>query len=174
MQPTRCPRPQSDTVHRAPGSTPPPREREPEVCGGAVLVAAIIFALFLSTLGTWPWDTSPAASSCQIRGEVRLSSRVSGRRGAPGGSAGCGSAKRAANRDACGPGMSWGQDTRSEPKTPVPTPVQSGLLMHQTLGTWGCGSGPEWAPAAVGALLSPGQHGARAGMGTAAVWLLSN
>ena len=47
--------PQSDMVHRAPHSTPPLCEREAEVWGGAVLVAATIFAPFLSTLGTWPW-----------------------------------------------------------------------------------------------------------------------
>lgn len=167
--------PQSDMVHRALHSTPPLCEREAEVWGGAVLVATTIFAPFLSTLGTWPWDMSPAASSCQVRGEVRPSSRVSGRRGALGGSAIRGSAERVANRDACGPGMSWGQDTRSEPRTPVPTLVQSGLLMYQTLGTWGCGSGPEWAPAAVGARPAlPRTAWGRGWQGDPAVWLLSN
>lgn len=141
--PPGCPMPQSDTGHRAPRSTPPPCERQAEVWGGGDLVAATIFAPFLSTLGTWPWDTFPAASSCLVRGEVRRA-RVSQACRGPGGSAGRGPAERAANRDACGPGMSWGQGTRSEPRTPVPTQLQSGLLMHQTLGMWGCGRGRHW------------------------------
>lgn len=65
------PMPQSNTGHRAPRSTLPPCERQAEVWGGGDLVAATIFAPFLSTLGTWPWDTSPAASSCLVCGEVR-------------------------------------------------------------------------------------------------------
>ena len=44
----------------------------------------------------------------------------------------------------------------------MPTHVQSGLLMHRTLGTWGCGRGRQWgsvllSPDGVGQGLARGQ-----------------
>lgn len=58
--------PQSDMVHRAPHSTPPLCEREAEVWGGAVLVAATILAL-LSTSGDLA--LGPSAGSCSLSSE---------------------------------------------------------------------------------------------------------